>query len=231
MSDRPPALRRIASALMTVSALFLPPRRQSWAAAMRAEYEHIHVDRQAFTWAAGCVLVSLKERIIMIKGNLKISRWLLAPEMLLCFLPLTLLWLDGIDGGSGLLRLDRASIQKYFIGAPGGTVFLAALISGVIFATIGPVALFAAARQIIWDRPITNTWLRGALIAAPTAYGAMAVLSRMVDMGAAAFSAVPADAFDFWSGIVLLSVLPVLGAVHLLRLSPSSSTGAFILRS
>jgi hypothetical protein len=214
---RAAGLRRIASSLMRAAALLLPPKRRSWAAAMRCEYEHIATDRQAFTWAAGCLLASFKERLIMIKGDLKISRWLLAPEMLLCFLPLTLLWLDGIDGGSGLLRLDRASIQKYFIAVPGGTVFLVALISGVILATIGPIALIAAARLIIWNRPITHARLRAAMVAAPIAYGAMALLSRTVEIGAAAFSAAPTDAFDFWSGIVLLSVLPAVGAMHLLR--------------
>jgi energy-converting hydrogenase Eha subunit A len=131
-------------------------------------------------------------------------------------LPLTLLWLDGIDGGSGLLRLDRASIQKYFIGVPGGTVFLIALISGVILAAIGPIALVAALRLIVWGRPIRNAWLRGAIVAAPILYGAMALLARV---GGAAFSAAATDAFDFWSGIILLSVLPALGAAHLLRLS------------
>jgi hypothetical protein len=221
MSSRPSALRGFASVLMRASAILLPRRRQFWAAAMRSEYEYIHTDRQAFTWAAGCFLVSLKERTIMTKGNLKISRWLLGPEMLLCFLPLTLLWLDGIDGRSGLLRLDPASIQKYFIGAPGGTIVLLALISGVIFATVGPIALIAAARLIIWNRPITNAWLRAALLAAPMAYGAVTLLSRMVDMGTAAFSAAPTDAVDFWSGIFLLSVLPAVGAAHLLRFSAS----------
>ena len=155
----------------------------------------------------------------MIKGDLKISRWLLTPEMLLCFLPLTLLWLDGIDGGSGLLRLDRASIQKYFIGVPGGTVFLIALISGVILAAIGPIALVAALRLIVWGRPIRNAWLRGAIVAAPILYGAMALLARVGELSGAAFSAAATDAFDFWSGIILLSVLPALGAAHLLRLS------------
>ena len=214
-------LRRSAAALMRISALSLPPRRRDWAAAMRSEYEHIHADRQAFNWAAGCLLVSLKERMIMIKGDLRVSRWLLTPEMLLCFVPLTLLWLDGIDGGSGLLRLNRAFIQKYFIAAPGGTMLLIALISGVILATIGPIALVAALRLILWGRPIRNAWLRAALVAAPLVYGVTAIFSRIVDIGGAAFSAAASDAFDFWSGIVLLSLLPALGALHLLRLSPS----------
>jgi energy-converting hydrogenase Eha subunit A len=186
---------------------------------MRCEYEHIATDTQAFTWAAGCFLASLKERMIMIKGDLKISRWLLTPELLLCFLPLTLLWLDAIDGRSGLLRLDRASIQKHFIAVPGGTVVLIALICGVILASIGPIALAAALRLIVWKRPVRSAWLRAALVAAPVLYGVIALLARTAEMGAAAFSVAASDAFDFWSGIVLLSVLPALGAAHLLRFS------------
>ena len=155
----------------------------------------------------------------MIKGDLKIPRWLLTPEMLLCFLPLTLLWLDGIDGGSGLLRLNRELIQKHFIAVPGGSVFLFALISGVILATIGPIALVAALRLIIWGRPVRSAWLRTALVAAPILYGVIALLARIVDLGDAAFSVAASDGFDFWSGIVLLSVLPALGAAHLLRFS------------
>src|SRR5262249_14887161 len=90
--------RRVGEALLRASEALLPERRRVWAKAMRGEYEHFTndqylTDRQALAWAAGCLLVSLKERMAMIKGNFKISRWLLAPEMLLCFLPLTLLWL------------------------------------------------------------------------------------------------------------------------------------------
>lgn len=156
----------------------------------------------------------------MIHGDLKISRWLLAPEMLLCFVPLSLLWLDGIDGSSGLLRLNSAAIHKYFIGVPGGTAFLVSMLAGVLLATIGPIALLAAFRMILLRRPITNAWLRIALIAAPILYGLVSVALRAVEMRAATFDFATADAFDFWSGIFLLSVLPVLGAAHLLRLSP-----------
>lgn len=212
--------RRIASALMNCSAQLLPAHRIGWARAMRAEFDHIDNDRRAASWAVGCLLTCIKERTYsMIHGDLKVSRWLLAPEMLLCFVPLSLLWLDGIDGASGLLRLNSAVIHKYFIGVPGGAAFLVSMIAGVMLATIGPIALIAAFRMILMRTPITNAWLRIALIAAPIVYGLVSVTLRAVETGAATFDFASADAFDFWSGIFLLSVLPVLGAAHLLRLS------------
>jgi hypothetical protein len=210
------ALRRIALALMRGAATLMPAARIGWTRAMRSEFDHIENDRHAFLWAAGCLLTGIKERMnTMIHGDLKISRWLLAPEMLLCFAPLTLLWLDGIDGRSGLLRLNSAMIHKYFIGVPGGTAFLIAMFAGVVLATIGPIALFAAFRMILLRAPIKNAALRVALIAAPILYGLMSVTLRAVETGATTFDMASADAFDFWSGIFLLSILPALGAAHL----------------
>ena len=188
---------------------------------MRSEFDHIENDRHAFLWAVGCLLTGIKERMnTMIHGDLKISRWLLAPEMLLCFAPLTLLWLDGIDGTSGLLRLNSTVIHKYFIGVPGGTAFLISIFAGIVLATIGPIALLASFRMILLRAPIKNAGLRIALIAAPILYGLMSVALRAAETGAATFDPASADAFDFWSGIFLLSILPALGAAHLLRLSP-----------
>jgi hypothetical protein len=208
--------RRIAAALMRGAAGLMPAARIGWMRAMRSEFDHIESDRQAFLWAAGCLLTGLKERMnTMIRGDLKISRWLLAPEMLLCFAPLTLLWLDGIDGRFGLLRLNSALLHKYFIDLPGGTAFLIARIAGIALATIGPIALILVFRTILLRGPIKNAGLRVALIAAPILYGLMSVMLRAIESGAAAFDPTAADAFDFWSGIFLLSILPALGAAHL----------------
>ena len=191
---------------------------------MRSEFEHIRDERRAFLWALGCVLTGIKERTAsMIKGNLEISRWLLAPEMLLCFAPLTWLWLDAIDGSSGLTRLNAAAIHHDFLSVPGGTAFLVTLIAGAALATSGPLGLFAGLRMVVLGRPLKNAGLRVALMAAPILYGAMTLLFRLNAMGVAAFDVAAADAFDFWSGIVLLSLLPALGAAHLLSLSPLPS--------
>ncbi|HEY2780116.1 MAG TPA: hypothetical protein VGI90_05055 [Steroidobacteraceae bacterium] len=222
--NRKTTSRRIASVLMNWSARLLPPARTGWAKAMRAEFDHIDEDARAMSWAVGCLLTGVKQRMIsMIHGDLKISRWLLAPEMLLCFAPLSLFWLDGIDGTSGLLRLNSAVIHKYFIGVPGGTAFLIAMYASVLLATIGPIALVAAFRMIVLRRPIANPGLRVALIAAPILYGLMSITLRAIESGVTTLDLASADAFDFWSGIFLLAVLPVLGAAHLLKLSAMPS--------
>lgn len=214
------ASRRLAAALMRGAAGLMPAARIGWTRAMRSEFDHIESDRQAFLWAAGCLLTGLKERMnTMIHGDLKISRWLLAPEMLLCFAPLTLLWLDGIDGRFGLLRLNGALLHQYFIDVPGGTALLISRLAGIVLATIGPIALMLALRVILRRGPIKNAGLRVALLAAPILYGLMSVMLRAIESGAAAFDPTAVDAFDFWSGIFLLSILPALGALHLLRLS------------
>jgi hypothetical protein len=218
---RPAAVWRLwAVALMRAAAMLMPAARIDWIRAMRAEFDHFENDRHAFLWAAGCLRSGINERMnTMIYGDLKISRWLLAPEMLLCFAPLTLLWLDGIDGSSGLLRLTSAAIHKHFTGVPGGTVLLMSMLAGVVLASIGPIALIAAFRMILRRTPIKHAALRVALLAAPILYGLMSVAVRAVETGSAAFDLSSSDAFDFWSGIFLLSVLPALGALHLLRLS------------
>jgi len=219
---KPPqtASRRVSAALMRGAAGLMPAARIGWTRAMRSEFDHIEGDGQAFLWAAGCLLTGLKERMnTMIHGDLKISRWLLAPEMLLCFAPLTLLWLDGIDGRYGLLRLNSAVLHQYYLDVPGGTAFLISRLAGIVLATIGPIALLLAIRMILRRGSIKNAGLRVALVAAPILYGLMSVVLRAIESGPATFDPTAADAFDFWSGIFLLSILPALGAVHLLRLS------------
>jgi hypothetical protein len=80
---------------------------------------------------------------------------------------------------------------------------------------MGPIALIAALRMILLRTPIKNSGLRIAMIAAPLLYGLMSVALRAIDTGFAAFDFSSADAFDFWSGTFLLSILPALGAAHL----------------
>lgn len=62
MSEHSSRLRRIALALVAHAAAILPPSRAAWAEAMRHELDHIDSDRDALTWAAGCVLASYVER-------------------------------------------------------------------------------------------------------------------------------------------------------------------------
>jgi hypothetical protein len=216
-----PQSRRLTLALMRLATQLLPKTRADWARAMHAELDRIGDQQEAFAWALGCVLAGLKERInVMITSHPKISRWILAPEMLLCFIPLTIGWRDGIVGSSAIVRLDLYVVHRYFLDVPGGTLILIAMLTGVVMATVGPLGLFAAFRLIVWGRPPRSEWVRACLVIGPILYGLLTLFLRVAIDGFPSFGFRTDDAFDFWSGILLLSVLPALGAIHMLRIFP-----------
>jgi hypothetical protein len=227
--NHPSPLRWLALALMRFANLLLPTTRADWAMAMQSEIDRFEDDRDALAWAFGCVIAGCKERFnAMFADCLKISRWILAPEMLLCFTPLTIGWLDGIGGDSGIVRLNLDIIQKYFLGVPGGTLVLITMIVGAVLGALGPIGLIAAFRLIVLRRPMQTWWLRTALVVGPLLCGTLTIASRLAIGGFDAFSVRSVDAFDFWSGILLLSTLPALGAAHMLRLGPQSSDGRLV---
>ena len=207
-----------ASALLRVAAWLLPRERADWAQAMRSELDQIDNGGDALEWAAGCLLACAWERLrMMTRGNLTISRWLLAPEMLLCFAPLTLGWIDALTGASGIMHLNMEIIRKDFLGVPEGGLVLTTLITWSIIGVLGPVTLFIALRLLLTGYTVRNSALRFVLIAGPVAIGVLALVCRAWSGDAGAFSPEAVDAFDFWSGILLCSVLPALGAAHLLH--------------
>jgi hypothetical protein len=212
--------RRLALALLRRARQLLPTSRLDWAKAMQAELDHLGNDHDAIRWAIGCVVAGVKERISsMFTANLKVSRWILVPEMLLCFVPLTILWLDAVGASSGLIRLSGELLHKYFLGAPGGIFALIAMLAGAVLGTLGPLGLIAAFRLVVAGRRPGGRWFRAALIAGPALYGALALAARWAMGGTGALGFDASDSFDFWSGILLLSALPSLGAVHMLYLA------------
>ena len=154
----------------------------------------------------------------MLVGDLKISRWLLAPEMLLCFVPLTNAWLDAIAGVANIASLNVAAIHRYFLDVRGGTMELVAVVAGATLGALGPLGLLAASRLIVLGRSVRSGWLRHALVLGPGLFGALTVIAHAAVGGPAALSLRSLNAIDFWSGIFLLSALPALGAAHLLYL-------------
>lgn len=194
------ATRRLSLAVVSFAAHLLPTERTEWAAAMVAEVRHCGRDGDAVAWALGCVIAALRERILsMVKGNLRISTWVAAPEMLLCFAPLTIACVDALKALSGTLQHP----------ASGGSTAVAVLIMVVALAAIGPVGLVGAFRLLFNAQPIRARWLRVAVVAGPILNGVLIIGSQP---------------FDVWSGLVLLSVLPALGAAHLIHLSSGVST-------
>jgi hypothetical protein len=215
-------MRRLAVAMVHIAMRLLPGARAEWARAMLAELHYLKSDRQAFVWALGCSFAAIRERAnTMITGNLKISPWILGPEMLLCFVPLSIGWRDAVFGGAGITRLSTEVIQQYFIGVPGGRIALAMMIAGAILGLLGPLGLVAAFRLVVLDHALRIRWLRVALVAGPLLYGALTLVFRFAMGGLVAFSINAVDAFDYWSGLLLLSVLPAAGAAHLFLNGPT----------
>jgi len=88
MKEGPGFLRRWAIRLARHAATVMPESRGEWAAAVTNELHAIPADYAALSWAVGAVTTSYKERVRMMSiGSLRISRWMLAVESLICFLP------------------------------------------------------------------------------------------------------------------------------------------------
>lgn len=214
-------LRRLALGLVRLGARLLPPGRADWADAMIAEVQHADSDPAALAWATGCVIAAIKQRMnAMTRGNWKISRWIIAPEMLLCFVPLTIGWFDCIDNVRGLFAFSNESrirMAAVMAAVPPATARLHAcvVIAALIVATVGPAGLIAAFRWVALNRPLRGRWLRVALVVGPILCGALLIT---VWLTSAALGG-----FDFWSALLLASGLPALGAVHLLHLDGRGS--------
>lgn len=220
MSECASLTRRMTSTLMRCAVRALPSSRLDWAKAMSAEIECVENERQAFLWAVGCVVAGLKERVrAMVTADPKLSRWILIPEMLLCFVPLTLGWLDAILGTLGILGLVRLNRQPDFVNIHGGAFALTPIVAGTILGALGPLGLIGAFRLVVQGRRASARWIRYALIAAPLLYGVLILSTRLFIGTEGAFGLNSADGLHFWSAILFLSALPTLGAVHLLSMA------------
>ena len=207
--------RAAAGAALALAARVMPRCRADWMRAIEAELEFLDDDRVALGWAAGAVVAAIDARIhAMTTGDLRIARPLLAAELALCFAPLTIGWLDGIAAAARLLGDGATGLERLL--ADGAAPTVATLVLG---GALGPLGLLAALRFVAWARPVRIKALRVALVAGPTLLGA-GLLAARLGAGVELLGARSADAFDFWSGLVLLSALPVLGALHLLHLGP-----------
>jgi len=93
MSGRSSLGSRIAGVLFRHAEVIMPAHRRDWFRAMHAELEHIE-QHHVLRWSIGCVIACYIERLkIMNCQNFAISKWLLAVEALVCFLPVTMLWI------------------------------------------------------------------------------------------------------------------------------------------
>ena len=208
-------VHRLAMVLLAGAKWFLPRAKNDWARAMQSELHYVKRDRRAILWALGCLNAAVKYRAqAMITADLKISRCVLASEMLLCFVPLCVAWLDSLFGVSGFISMNTDVFQRHFVFVPGGWLILAVTIVGVL----GPVGLVVSFRQIALRHCLECFWLRAALIAGPVLLGALQIV-----IDSAGFRANAVDAFDSWTGLLLIAVLPAAGAAHLVFVSIGQS--------
>lgn len=167
-----------------------PGERAEWAQAMLNELDYLSPDMSAVGWALGCILVCYSERIrAMVRSLESLPRWVLVLEMVVCFLPLTLLF--------------SAVVQR---GLHGGFTLQAGLLYGS--ATIlGPLGFAAALRSIFSNSGgMSRATIAGLCLLA--AWTLAAYSTQILTFGQSHLS-------DWWREFVLIAVLPVLAVLHI----------------
>jgi hypothetical protein len=196
------ATRRVARELVKHAAMALPEERADWAQAMINEFDYLPPDMSAVGWALGCIFVSYSERIRAMPRSLEsLPRWVLTLEMLVCFLPLTLLFsavvLRGIHGGF--------TLQACLLYCSG--------------AILGPLGLLAALRSIFSSSPgMSRATIAGLCLLA--AWTLAAYSAQILTFGQGHLS-------DWWREFVIIAVLPALAVIHLVFIH-SSGRGPLI---
>lgn len=186
--------RRIAVVLLRVASGILPASRREWQRDMRTELDYAESDALALKWAIGCLSVSLQERVrTMLNSTGKISRPVLVLEWLMCFGPLTLLW----------------AVALSVIVRHGATV---EIVVPTLFGMLGPIGL-CVTLYATFSKSRGPRWLPLTLVAASVALVALQ-LGNAVGFGR----------HTQWFAsdlqvVVLLSLLPLVGALHLMQLS------------
>jgi hypothetical protein len=182
--------QRLARGLVKHAALASPKERSEWAQAMTNELDYLAPNLSAVGWALGCIFVCYSERIrAMFRSLETLPRSILVLEMLVCFLPLTLLFSSVIH-----------------TGLQGGFTLPACLLycSGTI---LGPLGLAAALRSIFFKPAgMSRAMIAGLCLLA--AWTVAAYSAQILTFGQSHLS-------DWWREIVIIAVLPTLAVLHL----------------
>lgn len=195
---------RLATALMSKDD-------REWSQAMYAELNHVP-DDDRLNWSLGCVIAAMKRRFESMRaGNLQVSRGVLLLELMVCFVPITFGWWDSVFGQSGVIGLNAAGIQEYFLATPLGRAILGMMVGGAVIGLVGPIGLFLSSRAVVTGTGLRSRSLGVAMIAGVTLYIVASLLLRMI-VGPGAYAAT----FSF---VVLIGALPALGIAHLMYLS------------
>lgn len=207
MNESVSSIKRLAFVLMTLAARILPPSGKGWAKAMLTEFYYLEQDSSALLWAIGCVIASIKMRYeAMNIGDLKISRWILIPELLLCFVPLTFYWLEVSFGAYGIFRHNMEFIWQSLSSPPSAMRVM--ILTTAVLGLVGPAGLVAAFQLIVLKHPIHTRMGGIILITGPVVLGIVSVICLLLMR--------PVIWLDELGLVLLLfTILPAAGAAHL----------------
>ena len=203
MTTRSSMARRAAEGLMTLASSILPDARRDWGEAMRAELNYAKSDAAALSWAFGCVLAGMNERVhTMMISNGRVSRWVLIVEWLACFGPLTLLWCFAV---ANALSRDAPIVV-------------------LVAATIGAIGPLALATSMLTTLTGAQRGLRRVAQGLAVLFAIAAVL-RLVDV--IADGGLHLQWFESSGPVfVLLALLPLAGSLHLVHILGSRPSNA-----
>jgi len=175
---------------MTVS----PPERADWTRAMLHEIDHLPTGISAARWACGCLYVSYTERMRrMSRISTRVSRWIVSLELLMCFVPLTVLL------GAVLYGVVQGSMPR-----PQGLVYASCALTGPFGLIVGFRILLvrdrAASRMSIAVLAILAGWTLFTFTGAVLRNDGLARLS------------------EWWRDFILIALLPTLAVLHLARI-------------
>jgi len=194
MIDRRSFTWRVAFALVSHAASVLPAERREWSQAMVVELDHLPSAGAAMRWALGCIFAGYIERMRTMIGSLtSLPRWILALEMLLCFLPLTLLFTAvALTGAQG-----RFTLESYLLYCSGSV--------------LGPIGLAASCR-LVFFKPGRMSRTTIAALCLLAAWTFATYYLQILTFGQSHLA-------DWWREFVLIAVLPVFAVLHLVSIN------------
>ena len=171
---------RIAHALLNAARRIARPELREWADAMHAEADYV-AGEDRVRWALGCLWTAIKMRLNpMNTGDYRVSRGVMLVEAIGGFAPLMLAWYEIVFGTSGIVRLSREIIDKFFLPYPGGSFVLVMMFVNGVIGLLGPVGLFLGLRYVITGRGIDSRPLGLALAAMPIVANLLGTLAGTV---------------------------------------------------
>ena len=209
-----------ASLCLRLAQWLLREQHAEWVRAMRAELPYLSNEHERLRWAFGCLVAAIKQRFApMDTGTFRISRWVMLIETLVCFVPLTIGWLDFNFGPSGITQHTPEIIERFYLSVPGGAFIVSMLFAGAVVSVLGPIGLFLGLRYVLVGRGIRNRAVGITLIGIPIALNVLGTI--------AGFLVGPEDFSGSFEATLLLVILPVVGFAHLMYLAnPAAPTSA-----